>query len=96
MKRIHLKGDVTDGSVLNGIKQPILYSFVLSKPLGCKIFRESETIHYEKINKSVLKTIAFYLEDDNHKEVNIIVGILTFTSEIIKVWTVKGVFKELK
>ena len=32
--KIHLKCDVIDGSVVNGDRQPILYSFVLDKPSG--------------------------------------------------------------
>ena len=32
--KIHLKCDVNDGSVVNGIRQPILYSFILDKPAG--------------------------------------------------------------
>ena len=57
--KIHLKCDVIDGSVVNGIRQSILYSFVLDKPAGYKVFCEPETIHYKKINKSVLNTITF-------------------------------------
>ena len=41
----HLKCDAIDGSVVNGIRQPILYSFVLDKPAGYKVFSEPETIH---------------------------------------------------
>ena len=41
----HLKCDVNDGSVLNGVRQPILYSFVLDKLPGYKVFCEPETIH---------------------------------------------------
>ena len=59
--KIHLKCDAIDGSVVNGIRQPILYSFVLDKPSGYKVFCQPETIHYKKINKSVLNTITFYL-----------------------------------
>ena len=33
------------------------------------MFCEAETIHYKKINKSVLNTITFNLEDDNIQEV---------------------------
>ena len=40
--------DAIDGSVVNGIRQPILYSFVLDKPAGYKVFCEPETIHYKK------------------------------------------------
>ena len=50
--KIHLKCDAIDGSVVNGVRQPILYSFVLDKPAGYKIFSEPETIHYKK-NKQI-------------------------------------------
>ena len=32
INKIHIKCDVIDGSVVNGIRQPILFSFVLDKP----------------------------------------------------------------
>ena len=83
--KIHLKCDVIDGSVVNGIRQPILYSFVLDKPSGYKVFCELETIHYKKINKSVLNTITFYLEDDNNKEVDFNQETITFTLQMIKI-----------
>ena len=83
--KIHLKCDAIDGSVVNGIRQPILYSFVLDKPAGYKVFSEPETIHYKKINKSVLNTITFYLEDDNNKEVDFNQETLTFTLQMIKI-----------
>ena len=77
--KIHLKCDVTDGSVVNGLRQSILYSFVLDKKPGYKVFSEPESIHYKKINKSVLNTITFYLEDDNNEEVDFNGETLTFT-----------------
>ena len=58
--KIHLKCDCIDGSIQDGVRQPILFSFVLDKPGGYKVFCEPETIHYKKINKSVLNTITFY------------------------------------
>ena len=82
--KIHLKCDVIDGSVVNGLRQAILYSFVLDKKPGYKIFSEPETIHFKKINKSVLNTITFYLEDDNNEEVNFNGETLTFTLQMIK------------
>ena len=85
INKIHLKSDVINGSVVDGIRQPILYSFVLDKPAGYKIFCEPETIHYKKINKSVLNTITFYLEDDNNKEVDFNQETLTFTLQMIKI-----------
>ena len=45
---MHLKFDVIDGSVVNVLRQPILYSFVLDKPPGYKVFCEPETIPYNK------------------------------------------------
>ena len=85
MNKVHLKTDVIDGSVVDGIRQPILYSFVLDKKPGYKIFSEPETIHYKKINKSVLNTITFYLEDDNNKEVDFNQETLTSTLQMIKI-----------
>ena len=32
--KIHLKADVIDGSVVNGVREPILFSFILDKPSG--------------------------------------------------------------
>ena len=83
--KIHLKCDCIDGSVLNGFRQPILFSFVLDKLPGYKVFCEPETIHYKKINKSVLNTITFYLEDNDHKEVDFNGETLTFTLQMIKI-----------
>ena len=45
IKKIHWKCDCIDGCVLNGGRQPILYSFVLRKPPGLKVLFEPETIH---------------------------------------------------
>ena len=42
---LRLKGDGIDGSVVNGSKQPKLYSFVGDKPPKYKVFFEPETIH---------------------------------------------------
>ena len=83
--KIHLKCDCIHGSIRNGLRQPILYSFVLDKLPGYKVFSEPETIHYKKINKSILNTITFYLEDDNNKEVNFNEETLTFTLQMIKI-----------
>ena len=83
--KIHLKCDCIDGSIQDGVRQPILFSFVLDKPSGYKIFSEPETIHYKKTNKSVLNTITFYLEDDNNEEVDFNGETLTFTLQMIKI-----------
>ena len=77
--------DVIDGSLVNGIREYILFLFLLGKPPGYKNFCEPETIHYKKLNNSVLNTITFYLEDDDHKEVNFKGELITFTLKIIEI-----------
>ena len=83
--KIRLKCDCIDGSVVVGSTQPILYSFNLDKPPGYKVFCEPETVHYKKINKSVLNTITFYLENDMNEEVNFNQETVTFTLQMIKI-----------
>ena len=85
INKIHLKCDAIDGSIQDGVRQPILFSFALDKPSGYKIFCEPETIHYKKINKSVLNTISFSLQDDNNEEVDFNGETLTFTLQMIKI-----------
>ena len=67
---IHLKCDVFDGSIQNVLRQPNLFSFPLDKPSCYKVFCEPELFHYKKVSKSVLNIITFYLEDNDHKEVD--------------------------
>ena len=80
-----MKCDCIDGSIQDGLRQPILFSFVLDKPSGYKVFSEPETIHYKKINESVLNTISFYLEYINIKVVDFKGETLTFTVQIFKI-----------
>ena len=79
-----MKCDIIDGSVVDGLRQPILYSFVLDKLSGYEVFCEPETILYIKIIKSILKIKIFYLEDKKNQEVNFNGETLTFTLQMIK------------
>ena len=36
--KLHLKADVIDGSVVNGVRDPIIFSFVLDKKAGTRCF----------------------------------------------------------
>ena len=83
--KINLKCDCIDGSIQDGVRQPILFSFVLDKPAGYEVFCEPETLHYKKINKSVLNTITFYLEDENNEVGNFNGEKSTFSLQIIKI-----------
>ena len=57
--KIPLKCDIIDGSVVNGVREPILFSIVLDKKPGFKVFCEPETILFKTMNKSVLNTATF-------------------------------------
>ena len=81
--RIHLKCDVSNGSVVNGVREPMFFCSLLDKPSGYKVFCEPETFHYKKVNKSFLNTIFFHLEDDNN-EVNFNGETLTFSLQMKK------------
>ena len=48
INKIHLKCDIIVGSVVDGVRQPILLSFILDKPAGYILFCQPETIHYKK------------------------------------------------
>ena len=57
--KIHLNCDCINGSIVNGFREPILYSFALSSPPGHKIYKEPRIKLFEKINISVLSHITF-------------------------------------
>ena len=80
-----IKCYVIDGSVVNGVREPILFSFDLDKKPGYKVFCQPETILYIRINKSVLNTATSDLEDNDHKEVDFNGEILTFRLQMIEI-----------
>ena len=51
--KIHLKCDCIEGSIVNGVREPILYSFALSSPPGHKIYKEPR-VYLKKINQFYL------------------------------------------
>ena len=55
---------------VNGIPETILYRFVIDKPPFHKVYKEPKVKLFKKVNKSVWSHIRFYLEDDDHKEVD--------------------------
>ena len=83
--KIHLKADVIQGSIVNGVREPILFSFALSSPPGHKIYKKPRVKLFKKINKSVLCHITFYLEDDDHKPVDFNNETMSFTCQLIKI-----------
>ena len=83
--KVHLKCDCIDGSIVNGVREPILYSFALDQPPGHKIYKEPKVKLFKKINKRVLSHITFYLEDDDYKPVDFNNEIVSFTCQLIKI-----------
>ena len=83
--KIHLKCDFIQGSIINGVREPILYSFALSSPPGHEIYKEPRVKLFKKINKSVLSHITFYFEDDDHKAVDFNNETISFTCQLIKI-----------
>ena len=82
--KIHLKCNYIQGSIVNGIREPILYSFALSSPPGHKIYKEPRIKLFKKIKKSILSHITFYFEDDNHKPVDFNNETISFSCQLIK------------
>ena len=83
--KIRLKCDCIQGSIVNGVRETILYSFALSSPPGYKIYKEPRVILLKKINKSVLSHITIYFEDDDHKPVDFNGETIRFTCQLIKI-----------
>ena len=83
--KIHLKCDCINGSIVNGDREPILYSFVLSSPPGHKIYKEPRIKLFRKVNKSVLFHITFYFEDDDHKPVDFHAETISLSCQLIKI-----------
>ena len=83
--KVHLKSYCVDGSIVNGTREPILYSFALDQPPGHKIYKEPKVKLFKKINKRVLSHIIFYLEDDDYKPVDFNNEIISFTCQLIKI-----------
>ena len=82
---IHLKCDCIQGSIVNGKREPILFSFALSSPPGHKKYKEPRVKLFKKINKSVLSHITFYLEDDDYKKIDFHEETISFTCQLIKI-----------
>ena len=87
--KMHWKCDCIIGSIVNGIREPNLYSFALVKPSCHKKNEELRIKHIKKINKSVLSNtrfLSFYWEDDDHKPVDFNGETFSFTCQLVKVY----------
>ena len=82
--KIHLISDCINGSIVNGNREPILYSFAFDQPPGDKIYKEPRTKLFKNVNKSILSHIRFHLRDDDHKPVDFNGETISFTYQLIK------------
>ena len=82
--KVHSKCDCINESNVNGIREPIFFSFGLSSPPGHKICKGSRINLFERVNKPVLSHIRFYLEDDDHEAENFNGEAVGFTCQLIK------------
>ena len=83
--KVLVKCDCIQGSIVNGVREPILYSLALSSPPGYKIYKEPSVKLFKKVNKSVLFHINFYTEDDDYKPVDFNGETISFTCQLIKI-----------
>ena len=83
--KVHLKSDRVNGSTLDIVRQPVLYSFALDKPPGYEINKEPRIDLFKKMNKSILSHITWYLEDDDHKPVDFNDETISFSCKLIKI-----------
>ena len=83
--KVHLKCNCIDGSIVNSVRESILYSFAFDQPPGHKIYKEPKVKLFKKINKSILSHITFYLEDDDYKAVDFNGEPIIFTCPLRKI-----------
>ena len=83
--KVHVKYGCIDGSIVDGIREPFLYSFALDKPPGRKKFKETRIKLFKIINKPILSHINFYFEDDVHKLVDFNGETISFTCKVVKI-----------
>ena len=83
--KFHLKGDCADSSLVNGIREPILYSLALDKPPGREIYKKPRNKLFKEINKTVLSHIMFYIEDDDYKPIDLNSELKSFTCQPIEI-----------
>ena len=84
MIKVHLKCDCINGSIVNGIREPILYFLALDELPGHKIFEEPGIKLFRKINKYVMSHKTFYVADNHHKPVDFNGETVSFACQLVK------------
>ena len=76
---VHLKCVCINDRIVNGVREPVLYSFALDQPAGKKIYKKPRINFFKRVKESVLSHITFYLEEDDHKPVDFNGETISFT-----------------
>ena len=79
-----LKCDCIEGSVVKGVRELLLFSLGLDKPLRHRIYKGPRIKLFKKINKTGLSHVTPYLEDDDDKAIVFSGETLSFTCQLIK------------
>ena len=58
--KVHLKCNVVDGSIVNGVREPILHSFALDQPPGHKIYKEPKVKLFKKTKINLFYLTSFF------------------------------------
>ena len=84
--KIHLKCDCVNGSIDNGVREQILFSFILSASPGYQTIKDRNIIlYFKKNNQTRLDINHFFQEVSNHNPVQFNPETLTFTIQIVKI-----------
>lgn len=63
--------DIVEGSYLNGLQKPVLYSFFPDVPPGFKINEKPNTVVYLPVTIPTINSIHIWLTDQDHKPLNL-------------------------
>ena len=83
--KILSKCDCVNGSIVDGVREPVLCSFALDKPPGPNIFEEPGIKLFTRKNKIVFSHIKYFLEDDEYKLVDFNGEAISFTCQLVKI-----------
>ena len=83
--KVHLKSDCINGSIVNGTREFLSYSFALDKPSRHKRNKGARMKLFKKIKNSLLSHIKIYLEDEHHKPVDFNGKTISFTYQLVKI-----------
>ena len=85
IEEVILQRDCVKGSIVKCVREPILYSFALSSPLGGKIYKKSKIRLFKNLNKPILSHVQFYIEDEDREPVQFSGETISFTCQLNKI-----------